>query len=91
MTPTEEKKDLSPDCELFKTTWFVLVHHSQPYRDLLIDVDVLVANELLILSSVLSTAILGYTLSMLSGVMTRDLPPGGHKWCIHSSQLGSLI
>lgn len=43
------------DCELFETTWFVLVHHSS-LTETLIDVDILVANELLILSSVLSTA-----------------------------------
>lgn len=43
------------DCELFETTWFVLVHHSS-LIETLINVDILVANELLILSSVLSTA-----------------------------------
>lgn len=43
------------DCEPFETTWFVLVHYSS-LTEIVVSVDVLLANELLILSSVLSTA-----------------------------------
>lgn len=66
----------------FKTTRFVLAHHSS-LTETSINVDVLVVSGL-VSFPVFCQRQIWTSLPVLSAVTTRNFPPGGHKWSIHS-------